>query len=488
MSPAFTWLYILLHIIEWIVCTSSSSSTSYSNTNTTSSTRILFGSCNKEYLNQPLWPNINQRDPDIWIWTGDIVYQDRPNKECFKALYDYINPFNPEIDEFHCRMLGKGAKKPNQYHHTFNLQLQNPGYQQLVNNKKTKIIGIWDDHDFGHNDGCCHNPFKQQAKDALLKFLEIPLDDPIRNRDGVYSFHTFTFGSTKNPLIIDIYLMDIRWFSDPKKDILFGDEQWEWLDNKMRERSSSKQVNISLFVSGVQILPFYRGYWSEAWAGKSAVDRMKFMEAILNYNISNPILISGDVHWGEQMRYNCKNKMTNEYKSLYEITSSGLTHSWGYTYPRYWVLLKNLAHLLSADGAIIGLTNDLNFGEIEVIDTDDDEDIDNIYLRVYGVDGVILEIDLMDGQYQNIDEDGKGIIDKHVNDSNANGNEWICVGFNQPSVWRSRLYLAMAIALILCALMPIVFVVTGGFFGFCCCCCCGRYIPCKTKPRKQKTN
>ena len=67
-----------------------------------------------------------------------------------------------------------------------------------------------------------------------MKFLEIPQDSPIRTREGMYSFHTFTF--SKN-LIIDVYLLDIRWFADPQKDVIFGDEQWEWLDNKMKERS-----------------------------------------------------------------------------------------------------------------------------------------------------------------------------------------------------------------------------------------------------------
>ena len=359
---------VLLLMINYIIFTSSSTN-NQDNLNL-QSTRILFGSCSKPYMHQPLWPSINAKDPDIWIWGGDIVYLDRPDRDCIPSLYNYLNPFNIKVDKFHCRRIGYGPIEPSDYDYYFNLQLNNPGYQQLLQNPKTSIIGIWDDHDYAANDGCYDNPYKNEAKQALMKFLDIPKDSPVRSRDGMYQFHTFTFDGN---LVIDIYLMDIRWFSDPKNDIIFGDKQWQWLENKMKERSSLKGINkpnMSIFLSGVQILPYYRGYWSEAWAGKSKVDRMKFMEAVLNYNVSNAVLLSGDVHWGEQMRYNCMNKKTKEYKSLYEMTSSGLTHSWSYTYPAYWTMMKNIGHALSADGAIIGLTNDLNFGEIEVIQND----------------------------------------------------------------------------------------------------------------------
>ena len=134
---------VLLHITNYIIFTSS-----VVNPDKYQSTRILFGSCSKPYLNQPLWPNINARDPDIWIWSGDIVYLDRPDKDCLPCLYNYINPFNTEVDKFHCRRIGYGAIKPDDYDHYFNLQFQNPGYQQLLQNPKTRIIGIWDDHDF----------------------------------------------------------------------------------------------------------------------------------------------------------------------------------------------------------------------------------------------------------------------------------------------------------------------------------------------------
>jgi len=36
--------------------------------------RINFGSCNKPELPQVLWPHINKRQGNAWIWGGDNVY------------------------------------------------------------------------------------------------------------------------------------------------------------------------------------------------------------------------------------------------------------------------------------------------------------------------------------------------------------------------------------------------------------------------------
>lgn len=37
-------------------------------------TRIAFGSCSKQYLEQRLWKKIVQSEPQLWLWTGDAVY------------------------------------------------------------------------------------------------------------------------------------------------------------------------------------------------------------------------------------------------------------------------------------------------------------------------------------------------------------------------------------------------------------------------------
>eukprot|EP01083_Nonionella_stella_P208779 757426_1 len=392
----------------------------------THSTRILFGSCSRSYLPQPLWPSIISRNPDVWIWSGDIVYHDRPYVNRLGSLFGLMLPQFVYHNTFMWIFGATALNHPEYYAYNFQHHLNHPGYKQLLTNNTTctKIIGIWDDHDYGEDDGDHTNPNKHEAKQALLSFLSVPNDDPRRSRNGMYSFHSYAFDA----LTIDIYLLDVRWFVDIRNEILFGDEQWTWLRHKIKERTALNQSNISMFVSGVQMLPFYRGYWTQAWSGKSNSDRIKFIENVLTLNVSNPVFISGDVHWAEQMRYNCYNAARNEYKSLYETTSSGLTHSWSHTYPKYLTMLKDMALYFDADGISLGWMNELNFGEMEVIH--EGENIENMYLRVYGVDGVSLEIDLMKQKYIEIDGKGKDVIMAHLDDKNAKiDNDWICVGY-----------------------------------------------------------
>ena len=45
---------------------------------------------------------------------------------------------------------------------------------------------IWDDHDYGLNDGGKNYAFKKQAKELFLDFWDIPLDDVRRLRQGLY--------------------------------------------------------------------------------------------------------------------------------------------------------------------------------------------------------------------------------------------------------------------------------------------------------------
>ena len=45
-------------------------------------------------------------------------------------------------------------------------------YSQL--RKKTGIIGIWDDHDYGVNDGDSRNPAKIRMKQIYLDYLDEP--------------------------------------------------------------------------------------------------------------------------------------------------------------------------------------------------------------------------------------------------------------------------------------------------------------------------
>lgn len=54
------------------------------------------------------------------------------------------------------------------------------------------VIGIWDDHDYGVNDGDLRNPFRADQKQLYLDYLEEPASSERRNRgdeNGIYQYY-----------------------------------------------------------------------------------------------------------------------------------------------------------------------------------------------------------------------------------------------------------------------------------------------------------
>ena len=108
-------------------------------------TTIAFGSCSDQKRPQPLWDDIVAQKPDLWIWLGDNIYGDSENMDTLRAKY---------------------AR-----------QKSNPVYQQL--RQSTPIIGVWDDHDYGVNDGGKEYPKRKESQQLMLDFLDVPVNQSI---------------------------------------------------------------------------------------------------------------------------------------------------------------------------------------------------------------------------------------------------------------------------------------------------------------------
>ncbi|HEV3409320.1 MAG TPA: alkaline phosphatase D family protein, partial [Chthoniobacterales bacterium] len=119
--------------------------------------RVAFGSCTREYKPQPLWKAIITAQPDVWIWLGDIVYGEADNLEDLARRYRTLK--------------------------------EHPDYTALRG--QAKVLGIWDDHDYGTTDGGSDNPRKRDVQKLLLDFLDEPADSPRRTQQGVYAAYTF---------------------------------------------------------------------------------------------------------------------------------------------------------------------------------------------------------------------------------------------------------------------------------------------------------
>jgi alkaline phosphatase D len=257
--------------------------------------QIAFGSCNRTEIPNPFWDDILQAGPDLWIWGGDNIYADTGDWEQLQAMYQ--------------------------------AQKEVPGYKALI--AQVPVIGTWDDHDYGLNDGGVEFEAKAVSQRAFLDFMGVPQESPRRAQEGIYSSHTYSFGSYS----VKILVLDTRYFrsalqADPsgKKRYIphpggewtvLGPSQWEWLERELRNSSA----NFNILVSSIQVLSGEHGF--ESWR-LFPDETQRLIQLIRSSGAKAPIIISGDRHISEFSRLS-ESGMPYE---LIDFTSSGLTHAY----------------------------------------------------------------------------------------------------------------------------------------------------------------
>lgn len=295
MQRFFLFLSILIFALGCKTKSYSPPSTALTQEDTNTNFIVAFGSCNKQDVTNPFWDDIILQNPDVWIWGGDIVYADTDNMNKLKAIY--------------------------------NKQSKNEGYQLLKS--KVPVIGTWDDHDYGLNDGGEEFSMKRESQQLFLDFMEVPKGDKRRNREGVYTSHSY-----KTPKgSIKILVLDTRYFrSQLLKDenlnrrykfnseddvTVLGAEQWNWLENELR----TSEADFNLIVSSIQFLSAEHGF--ETW-GNFPKEVEKLNKLIIESKAKGAMILSGDRHISEFSKTTLENM---EYP-LIDFTSSGLTHSY----------------------------------------------------------------------------------------------------------------------------------------------------------------
>lgn len=257
-------------------------------------TTIAFGSCNNQEKPQGMWTQVVKNKPDLWIWLGDNIYGDTKDMKLM-------------------------AKK-------YQKQKSDASYNYLLAN--CPVVGTWDDHDFGTNDGCKTYPQKEGSKALMLDFLDVPKDNPVWKREGTYQAYTFGPKGKK----VCVILLDARYFRDPlvkapkgsgqryhpnTEGTILGETQWKWLENLLKE----SEADIHLIGSGIQILPTEHAY--EKWANFPN-ERKRLLQLLEKICPANPVLLSGDRHIAEVSKI----ALDAYPHPIYEVTSSGLTHTW----------------------------------------------------------------------------------------------------------------------------------------------------------------
>ena len=386
--------------------------------------RILFGSCNSQWYEQPLWPSIMRRQGTAWVWAGDAIYADSNTGLDWSTF-----PPHPLVEE----------ASPETLVRLFQEQRRHPEYSQLIQN--TTIFGTVDDHDYGANNGDINYKHKRESAIAFVEtFLGMPEEAVMSQRaragKGIYGVKLFDF--SRDPTLLSdeeagidadvpmtesvnysdktvaVFAIDVRSFKTPwnigknkfsynyNGDFL-GEHQWTWLKESLRR----SQAKVNVIVTGLQVHAdrYPDGNVAEAWS-KFPTAQARLYNVILESNASAPIFVSGDVHHAQLLRKDCYSK--GNIRPLVEITTSGLTHSWGEVFcsrpdgnflcqsshtPFATRLAMTIGHIINPwkdliqdkglEGAKNGLqySLDLNFGEIEV-----DWDQGAVQVRIHGLD------------------------------------------------------------------------------------------------------
>lgn len=252
-----------------------------------------FGSCLHQDRSMAILKTIEKKELDLFMFIGDNVYGDQEDGELDKLIRTYKQQYN--------------------------------NLENFLKNVSTEFI--WDDHDFGINDGGSNYRYKDRAKELFLETWKIPSNDPRRLRDGLY----FDKMIKKNGLKVHLIFLDNRSFKsewkltdefnkegkeryvkdfDPQKTLL-GKKQWQWLKDKLNEDS-----DIKIILSSLQILSLGHGW--ESW-DKLPLERERLFNLIDESDVSNLFILSGDRHRGGFYRFK-----TNDNNDIYEFTSSSL--------------------------------------------------------------------------------------------------------------------------------------------------------------------
>lgn len=255
-------------------------------------TTIAFGSCNKLDKQPALFGDIAANKPDLFLWLGDIIYADTRDMKRLENMYKALKTI--------------------------------PDYKTLMST--SMICGVWDDHDYGENDAWSNYPMKKESREKLYDFLDIPKTSYLRKREGAYQ--SYVFG--KNNQKVRVIFLDTRYFRDSltldethqkrylpnTTGTILGAAQWAWLEKEL----SKKDVSLTILANSNQIVADDHGH--EKW-GNFPNERKKLLQLVGKTKPKNLIILSGDRHMAEIS----KCSIPGLSYALYDLTSSGLTHT-----------------------------------------------------------------------------------------------------------------------------------------------------------------
>lgn len=209
---------------------------------------IAVSSCARTGSNGQVYDAIRSLEPDLYLITGDMHYSNiaRDDVDAFDRAYDTV--------------LTSAA--------------------QAALYRSTPVAYVWDDHDFGGNDGDASSPSRPAARASYER--NVPS-------------HELVSSTTINQAFsidgVRLVLLDTRSAREPGKTLL-GDEQFAWLQAELLE--SSPTHDLVIIVSPTPWIGVASD-GSDAWAG-FADERSQLADFVADQGLSNLMIASGDAH------------------------------------------------------------------------------------------------------------------------------------------------------------------------------------------------
>jgi alkaline phosphatase D len=221
--------------------------------------RIAIIGCHQQPNPAPALVRYVEAKPQLTLWVGDNVYADTKDD-------------------------------PSHIERCYAVLESKPGFKELRD--ISTFMAVWDDHDYGLNDGGNDYALREKSQAIFRKFWRhenrIPADRP-----GVY--HAQIFGETGRRL--QVIMLDGRFNREipgEHADTL-GEPQWRWLGEQLR-----KPAELRLIVSGYQVL-LDRETKFETWA-KFPSARERLFRLIRESKAEGVVFVAGDQHYGEVSR------------------------------------------------------------------------------------------------------------------------------------------------------------------------------------------
>lgn len=262
-------------------------------------TLIGMGSCSDQNQPEPIWKTIKEANPQLFIMMGDNVYASKKEDK-------------PIIDQY---------IKMN--------QIQD--YKDL--RESIPFLAMWDDHDYGQNDGGVDNPEKDEARRVFLNYWSYLKFTMPKDQNGAI-YHSRIVG-TKNRKV-QIILLDTRWDrtalvknpeynaetnteqppkinlpTEDKNARILSETQWKWLDQEL-----AKPANLRIIVSSIQVIA--NDHYFEKW-GNFPKERERLFELLKKRKAKNTIILSGDRHLASIAKEEVKGLGT-----IFDVTASSL--------------------------------------------------------------------------------------------------------------------------------------------------------------------